>query len=230
MKNSIQCILGLQLPKQIDIQEIKDLLYAYHLNLNKSDLGKIVCATIHKKHSAEQKSILVVSLQTNPTATFENLLKQMPNLHIFKRYILTDIALLSQFHSEIQNFSYEKFASEIESTKTIFYPEQPKPACILKSIYHHFFCIDGDVIWYNNTPINISKGKYFARQLYCEYHIDSIKTTEGYKVPAEATITVTANHIMPRFQNKQIVLPVEEYQCPNKHSELLSNHFKIVVN
>ncbi len=230
MKNSIQFILGLQLPKQIEFQEIKDLIYSYHLNLTKSNLGKIICATIHKKHANDQKSILVISLQSTPSATFEDFLKQLPNVHIFKRYVLTDVSLLSQFQSEIQNFSYEKFTSEIESAKTIFYPEHPKPACILKSIYHHFFCIDGDIMWYNNIPINISKGKYFARQLYCEYYIDVIKTTDGYKVPAEATIAVTTNHIVPRFQNKQIILPVEEYQCTNKHFELLSNSFKIVVN
>ncbi|MCX7862148.1 MAG: hypothetical protein N2449_04075 [Bacteroidales bacterium] len=230
MKHSIHCIVGLQLPKDIELHEIKDIVYSFHHNLLKSSIGRVTCASIHKKSIHENKSILVISVfsQLQPI-NFDVLLKQLPNIHIYKRYIIADVAIISKLSAEVQQFSFEKFSNEIEKSKAIFVPDQPKPSCILKAIYQHYYCIDGNVIWYNSTPINITKGKYFARQLYCEFYIDSIKTNDGYKVAPDATINVSAENVMPRFSNNQLTLEVEELQCP-KHKELLSNHFKIVVN
>jgi|GEM_PF-4714352 hypothetical protein len=231
MKSSLKCLIGLQLPKNINLNETKDWLYKFNHNLIKNNVGKIFSASLHKKQSSdEKKSIIIISLNTHEEPNFDIILKQIPNLNSFKRYLIIDISNVFKFVSELNQLSYERFTHELDSNKLLYYPDNTKPTCLLKSMYHHYFCLEGDVIWYNNVPINLSKGKYFARQLYCELHLDAIKTADGYKVPADATINICTDEFLPQFQNKQIILPVEEIKCPNKPNDLLSNTFKITVN
>ncbi len=231
MKNSIKCLIGLQLTKNISLNEIKDLLYKVNHNLTKNNTGKIVCASLHKKQSSdERKSIIIISLNTNEETNFDVILKQIHNLRFFKRYLIADISNVFKYVSDLNQFSHERFSNELYKTKLLYFPDNTKPSCLFKSMYHHYFCTEGDVIWYNNVPINISEGKYFARQLYCEFHLDAIKTSDGYKVPADATINITSNEILPQFNNKQLILPVEEIKSENKLDILLSNNFKIITN
>lgn len=231
MKSSINCFIGLQLPKNICLREVKDWLYQLNQSLKKSEIGKVFCASLHKKKNTdESKSIVIVSIDTQGIVNFDDILKNVPNLQTFKRYLITDVAIALKHTSDLNQYSYERFAQELDTSKLLYYPDNSKPACIIKAIYHHYFCIEGDVVWYNNVPISISAGKYFARQLYCELYLDAIKTNDGYKVPTDAIINVSDNEITPQFQNKQVVLSVEEIKCPNKPEDLLSNNFKIIVN
>jgi len=228
MNTSINCILGLQLSQNVNVETVIESINNFNHRLFKSNYGKIICASIHKKNiQSKTKDILVISF--NKTANLESILRCVPDLHDYKRYLVVEIAT-SNKKDILQDVSFEKFLKEIENNNVIYYPQNNLPQCIVRSIYNHYYCLDGDVIYYSSTPIFISKGKYFARQLYYEYHIDEIKTPEGYKLPSDAIIAVNEENVFPKFFNKKIVLPVEEVKNNNKLEDLLSNKFKIVIN
>ncbi|NSW46124.1 MAG: hypothetical protein HPY79_09965 [Bacteroidales bacterium] len=217
-------LLGLQLPSKINLQEISDIIFNFNQNLVNQSIGKILKATIHKKIQSD-KNILVINIMPCNSPTFDHILQNFTNLKFFKRYIITEIQNLKK-----DNIPLDTFIEYIEKSKLIFFPINSIPQCIIKAIYQHLYEISGDIIWFNYKPIRIDKGKYYARQLYCELNLDCIKTPDGYKIPSDAIIHVEADNLLPQYHNKQIILAVIEEHENKKVSELLTQNYIIINN
>lgn len=229
MNTKPNLFLGLQLPSKIDLKEIKDLLFTFNQKLKSSSIGNINTATLHKKSVTQtEKTLLIISIQQNKGANFDEILKLYPQLKIYKRYLITDLS--KENMPELETITFEQFNKVVEDAKLVYYPADSKPNCIIKAMYHHFFSLAGDIIWYNGKSIHLDKGKYYARQLYCELFLDCIKTNDGYKIPTDAVIHVTEDNLIPQFQNKQIILNVQEEGNSRTIAEVMTNQYKIALN
>lgn len=221
--------LGLQFSSNIDFKEIKDTLYTFNQNLKAKNIGNITTVTLHKKNVNQGiKTILIISILKKREVNFDEILKLFPHLNICMRYLITDFS--NENISEQELISFEQFSKIINNSSFVFFPTDSKPNCIIKGIYHQYFSLSGDIMWYNGSPIQLEKGKYYARQLYCELFLDCIKTIDGYKIPTDAIINVTSENLLPQFQNKQIILPVLEAGNSNVVAELMTNQYKVVLN
>ncbi len=88
---------------------------------------------------------------------------------------------------------------------------------------------DGRVIWVNGYEMKGLIGNYLAGEVYCETHVDSIKTEDGFKIPINAHINFTDNRIKPVFKENSVILLVEEITT-GKIEELSGNNFKAILN
>jgi len=217
-------LLGLQLPSKINLQEISDIIFNFNHNLLYQSIGKIIKATIHKKNQND-KAIIAISIAPYNNPTFDQILQNFADLKFCKRYVITEIQKTKK-----DNIKLEEFIECIEKSKLIFFPTNSLPQCIIKAIYQHFYEISGDIIWFNYKPIHIDKGKYYARQLYCELNLDCIKTPDGYKIPSDAIIHVATDNLLPQYHKKQVILTVIEEHENKKISELLTQHYIIINN
>jgi len=224
MNQTSTILLGLQLPSKIKLQEICDIIFNFNQKLNIQEIGQIAKATIHKKHQNE-KALLILSISKQNDPTFDDILQNFDNLKFFKRYLIVDIQNFNNDKSSLEDFN-----QWLDASKLLFYPIDSIPQCIVKAIYQHLFEITGDIIWFNYKPIRIDKGKYYARQLYCELNLDCIKTSDGYKIPSDAIINVSTDYLLPQYHNKQIILSVEETQENKRVNELLTQHYIISNN
>ncbi len=232
MKNTINCLIGLQFNQKIELRELKDWIYQFNNQLEKKQLGKVVTASVHKKNLTDyHKNLLAISINSTAEVNFDKLLSAIPNLALIKRYLIVDVSNALLHHTEYSNMSVEKFSHIIEQQKLLYHPDQTKPMCIIRSLYQHYYCLEGIVLWYNKMSITINKGKYYARELYCEFNLDAIKTEEGFKVPVDATITVNEDEVFPQFNQSQLILSVKESPSScKKINDLMTNHFTIIVN
>lgn len=229
MNTKSKLLLGLQLPKKIKKQEINDILYTFNQKLKSNDVGCIQTVTLHKKYNNQnEKVLLIISIKHNDNKGFDKILKLYPQLNLYKYYLIVD--LINTTILDLENISIQQFIKQLEKCKYFSYPTNFIPNCILKAMYQHYFSLSGDIIWFNGKQIHLDKGKYYARQLYCELFLDCIKTEDGYKIPADAIVNVTENGLMPQFQNKQIILPVLEEKNENTFASVLTNQYRIALN
>ncbi len=229
MNTKPNLLLGLQLPSKIDLKEIKDILFTFNQKLKANSIGNINTATLHKKNvNQAEKTLLIISIWQNREANFDEILKLYPQLKIYKRYLIADLS--KENISEVEAITFDQFSKIVDDAKLVFFPTDSKPNCIIKAMYHQYFSLTGDIIWYNGKSIHLDKGKYYARQLYCELFLDCIKTNDGYKIPADAIINVTEENLLPQFQNKQIILPVLEEGNSHTVAEVMTNQYKIALN
>lgn len=229
MNTKSKLLLGLQMPKKIEKQEINDILFTFNQKLKTNDVGCILTATLHKKNSNQnEKVLLIISIKQYNNAGFDKILKLYPQLNIYKYYLIVDLTNTTII--DIENLSIQQFIKQLENSKYLSYPIDFMPNCLLKAMYQHYFSLSGDIIWFNGKQIHLDIGKYYARQLYCELFLDCIKTEEGYKIPADAIVHVTENGLLPQFQNKQIILSVLEEKNENTFASVLTNQYKIALN
>ena len=88
---------------------------------------------------------------------------------------------------------------------------------------------DGRVIWVNGHELIGLVGQYLAGEVYCETHVDSIKTIDGFKVPINAHINFDNILIKPVFKENAVTLIVEELS-ENKIEDLGCNNFKAIIS
>lgn len=93
---------------------------------------------------------------------------------------------------------------------------------------------DGRVIWANGFEVPEMKGTYIAGEVYCQTHVDTIKTSDGYKIPTNSTIIYESKFSNPVIENNLITLIVEEVgenEINNGDNiKSICNRFKISVN
>ena len=112
-----------------------------------------------------------------------------------------------------QNYleNFENFCDYVLKHEKIFVSNEN---IVLQKNLYNIFCyvnsIKGKVIWNNYKSINIEKGKYYAKELYSEYSIDSIQTLSGLKVSVDSIVFVEKENVYPIFSNKCLVFYVEE--------------------
>lgn len=88
---------------------------------------------------------------------------------------------------------------------------------------------DGRVIWAKGHEIIGMKGTFMAGEVYCETHVDIIKTIDGYKIPTDATIIFDNKLIKPILEDNIVTLIVEEVN--NEKSEnFICTSFKASLN
>ena len=88
---------------------------------------------------------------------------------------------------------------------------------------------DGRVIWVKGHEIKGLLGNYLAGEVYCETHVDTITTKQGYKIPNNASIDFDDSRIKPILKENAITLIVEELS-EGKNEELSVSHFKATHN
>jgi len=228
MNQNIIFLMGLQMPENITIQEIKTNLTLFNETLKTNNKGYLRDASLHEKKTANNKKVLIaLSVVSFPEKNIYDILTSFPQLENYKRYIITEI---NTIHISREN-SFEQFINhEIIEANMLYQPSDAKPTCLLKAMYNHHHCISGDVIWFNNNPVSVSKGKFYARQLYCELCLDAIKTANGFKISSDSTVFIDDETVMPHFQDKQLVLPVEEINNENTIPEIMTTNYKLVTN
>lgn len=226
-------LMGLQMPEKITLHEIKNLLFDFNQTLKTNNDGYVQDASLHeKKTPTTQKTLMIISVFATTGKTAYDILSKFPQFSTFKRYIISEISnIYPQHHAENTTIPFEQFCNTaINETNTIYQPSDAKPTCLTKAMYNHYYCISGDVIWFNGNPVNMSKGKFFARQLYCELFLDAIKTVNGFKISSESMVFIEDENAMPHFQDKQLILPVEEVENTNSIPEIMTTNYKMVMN
>ena len=68
-----------------------------------------------------------------------------------------------------------------------------------------------------------------AGEVYCETHVDSIRTLEGYKVPTNATIVFDNKFIKPVLEDNNVTLIVEEINN-EEMDNFICTSFKASIN
>ncbi|GAB4462117.1 MAG: hypothetical protein Fur0028_14500 [Bacteroidales bacterium] len=229
MNSKTNLLLGLQLPKKIEVQEISDILFDFNQKIKINELGNIQKATLHKKNANQtEKTLLIISINYIDEPNFDKILKLLPQLKIYKHYLISYLSKATI--SDLVTLSFEQFNNLIDESKLIYFPTDMKPNCIIKAMYQHYFSLSGEIICYNGKIMHLEKGKYYARQLYCELFLDCIKTDDGYKIPADAIIQVSDDNLLPQFQNKQIILSVMEEKDSNSFADVMTYRYKIALN
>lgn len=222
-------LLGLQMPKKIEIQEIHDILFDFNQKIKINAIGNIQTATLHKKKAnLSNRTLLIISIQYIGEPNFDKILKLFPQLKIYKHYLISYFS--NATIADLDTLSFEHFYKLIDESKLIYFPTDSKPNCIVKAMYQHYFSLSGEIIWYNNKIIHLDKGKYYARQLYCELFLDCIKTGDGYKIPVDAIVQVTEENLLPQYQNKKIILSVTEEKNSNSFADVMTHTYKIALN
>jgi tRNA(Ile2) C34 agmatinyltransferase TiaS len=88
---------------------------------------------------------------------------------------------------------------------------------------------DGRVIWAKGHESIGMKGTFMAGEVYCETHVDTIKTLDGYKIPSNATIEFENKLIKPVLEGNNVTLIVEEINN-EKLDNFICTSFKASIN
>lgn len=88
---------------------------------------------------------------------------------------------------------------------------------------------DGRVIWVNGHEVKGLVGTYLAGEVYCETHVDLIKTVDGFRIPSNAHIKFNDKRIKPILLDNIVTLLVEEIK-ENKNPSLICTNYKALRN
>ncbi|MCX7954592.1 MAG: hypothetical protein N3A01_05310 [Bacteroidales bacterium] len=232
--NTKQILSATELFDKITYEELKNLLHQIHCTLHKEKNILLYRSSIITEKQSN-KIYLTCIFHCNTECNESNKIVYNYLKKIFRNnelccvpYIRSN-SLKNGFSTE--QISFENFVStNLELNNILYKPDNIDINKLLKKIYYTYNGIKGKVLWNNYKPINIEKGKYLAKELYCELCLDQIITKSGYKITNDALVFVENDNIYPYYKDKNLVLCVEEIHEKDKLPELLSNKYKLILN
>lgn len=221
--------------------------------IESNGLGKVVNITRHQLYLS--KKIKYTNL--NNSACLEVIVCNMESLVSFcKNFVKNNCQKLSNatiifaneenISTEIIDFSL-KVKKEVVTIKEAITLAKKNNLCVdffgikksgvigaLAAIGLRLTSNDGRVIWANGFEVPNMNGTYIAGEVYCQTHVDTIKTSDGYKIPTNSKIIYDNKFSKPIIENNLITLIVEEVsdnELKNSDNiEAISSSFKISVN